>query len=80
MRSRWFRAVVASVMLAAVLGVSAVAGAQMSSPEDTLVDVSLQEAEISTAITMLTQRTGIQFIFEPTSLRHIGRNLVSVVW
>lgn len=67
MRSRWFRVVATGLVLASVLGVSAVAGAQASSVEDTLVDVSLRDADISTAIAMLTARTGIQFIFKPTS-------------
>jgi general secretion pathway protein D len=66
MRSRWFRLVAAKFVLAAVLGVSAVASAQVAA-EDTLVDVSLRDADISTAISMLTARTGIMFIFEPTS-------------
>lgn len=65
MRLRWFRPVLAGWILAIGLGLSSVASAQ-AVPDDMLVDVALRDADLSTATRMLTQRTGIQFVFEPS--------------
>lgn len=66
MRSKWFRPFIVGCALAMTLGMSGVAGAQ-SAPEDTLVDVVLKDADLMTATRMLTARTGLQFVIEPSS-------------
>jgi len=69
MSSKWVRLLAGGILMAAVLGMSASALAQ-ATPEDTLVDVKLQDADITTAIAMLTARTGIQFVFKPSSTEY----------
>lgn len=65
MRLRSIRSVGLGLALAASFVASAVASAQ--APEEILVDVELKNADLLAATQMLTQRTGLQFVIEPSS-------------
>lgn len=65
MRNRLIKVGVASALIVAGLLASIVALAQ-SNPEDVLVDVNLKDAEMVAATRMLTERTGLQFLIEPS--------------
>lgn len=66
MRSKWFRPLIVGCALSMTLGMGVLAGAQ-SLPEDTLVDVMLKDAPLTEATRMLTARTGLQFVIEPSA-------------
>ena len=72
---KWIRIVAMGVLFATMLSGSVMAFAQSSSSEDKLVDVSLQDADLSTAVSMLTQRTGIMFVFTPATHEYAKINL-----
>ncbi len=66
MRLSWLRSGLVGLMLAVLGAAGAIAPAQ-ELPQDTLVDVVLKDADLRTATQMLTQRTGLQFVIEPSA-------------
>lgn len=65
MRNRLIKVGMASALIAAAIWAPILALAQ-GSPEDVLVDVNLKDAEMVAATRMLTERTGLQFLVEPS--------------
>jgi general secretion pathway protein D len=65
MRTRLVKLGIAGALIAAALAAPIGALAQ-ASPEDILVDVNLKDADMIAATRMLTERTGLQFVIEPS--------------
>ncbi len=75
MRIRWGRAALGLAFAAMVIAPVSSAYAQQAS--DTKVDVNLKDADMVTATRALTERTGIQFLFEP-SVKPFGKITLKV--
>ncbi|MBI1755480.1 MAG: hypothetical protein HYR64_00040 [Fimbriimonas ginsengisoli] len=65
MRVVWIRVVVVGCIVGCLLMVGSPAVAQL--PEELRVDVYLKDADLLTATRALTQKTGLQFLVEPSS-------------
>lgn len=66
-RLKMARFAMAAAMLVSVLGPVSVALAQEGAPEQVRLDLNLKDADMVTATRMLTQRSGLKFMFEPGS-------------
>lgn len=64
MRNRWTRIARIAVVASAAVASSVAFGQKAS---DVLVDVNLKDADMMTAVRTLTQRTGVQFVVEPSN-------------
>jgi len=67
MRLSWARLGLMAVLTGAVMAPLSVAMAQQASASDVRVDLNLKDADMMVATNTLFQRTGIQFVIQPSS-------------